>query len=148
MTTRHSASLSYRHLRYTSRWGWLLALCWLLLNTQLAVASHACSLSIVAAPAVIQHQAHTQPSGMTMNHNMADSTPVANTADAGPLCDKHCLPDSASQDTPSIALLALPTETELQLALPASTLVVAGPDWFTPPVIGPPAEIRFCRFRE
>ncbi|AUC44257.1 hypothetical protein D083_3908 [Dickeya solani RNS 08.23.3.1.A] len=70
------------------------------------------------------------------------------TADAGPLCEKHCLPDSASQDLPSLSLLALPVSDEL-LPVPTPEPVTVGSNrWFTPPVAGPPAEIRFCRFRE
>ncbi|MGM3161130.1 hypothetical protein [Dickeya undicola] len=147
MTASRHHPLSLRHLRYKSGWGWLLALCWLLLNTQLAVAGHRCGLSVMAAPVSIQHDAHRTQQSAAMSE-MQPTSAMSSTADSGPLCEKHCLPDSANQDLSSLSLLALPASTELLPVQPPEQASHSNNNWFTPPVVGPPAEIRFCRFRE
>jgi hypothetical protein len=80
--------------------------------------------------------------------DMSAGYDVQTTASVGPLCEKHCQPDTASQDLPSLSLLALPVSSELLPVQPSQPVTVGSNRWFTPPVAGPPAEIRFCRFRE
>ncbi|MEI7062547.1 hypothetical protein [Dickeya chrysanthemi] len=147
MTASRHHPLSLRHLRYKSRWGWMLALCWLLLNAQLAVAGHRCNLAVTAAPVSIQHDAHRmQPDAVMPDMPAADA--IQTTTGVSPLCEKHCQPDTASPDLPSLSLLALPVSSELLPAQPPEPVTAGSNRWFTPPVAGPPAEIRFCRFRE
>ncbi|WP_459607002.1 hypothetical protein [Dickeya oryzae] len=146
MTASRPHPLSLRHLRYKSRWGWMLALCWLLLNAQLAIASHRCDIPLIAAaPVNVQHDTHRMQPDAVMPDTGYD---VQTTASVGPLCEKHCQPDTASQDLPSLSLLALPVSSELLPVQPPQPVTVGSNRWFTPPVAGPPAEIRFCRFRE
>ncbi|WP_168363091.1 hypothetical protein [Dickeya zeae] len=151
MTASRPHPLSLRHLRYKSRWGWMLALCWLLLNAQLAIASHRCDIPLIAAASVapvnVQHDTHRMQSDAVMP-DMSAGYDVQTTASVGPLCEKHCQPDTASQDLPSLSLLALPVSSELLPVQPPQPVTVGSNRWFTPPVAGPPAEIRFCRFRE
>ncbi|QYM94327.1 hypothetical protein FGI21_07760 [Dickeya zeae] len=129
----------------------MLALCWLLLNTQLAIASHRCDIPLIAAASVapvnVQHDTHRMQSDAVMP-DMSAGYDVQTTASVGPLCEKHCQPDTASQDLPSLSLLALPVSSELLPVQPPQPVTVGSNRWFTPPVAGPPAEIRFCRFRE
>ncbi|WP_067486662.1 hypothetical protein [Dickeya sp. CSL RW240] len=147
MTAFRHRPFSLHALRHKSAWGWLLALCWLLLNTQLAVAGHRCGLTITAAPVMVQHEAHrmSHPADMPDGQTTAQ---VKASAEISPLCEKHCLPDSATQELPSLSLLALPVNDELLPVPPSPSLAVASDDRLTPPVTGPPATIRFCRFRE
>lgn len=131
---RHSLS----RLRHRSGWGWLLALCWLLLNAQLAIAGHRCDLPVTAPTPAMQHQSHLMQPAHTPQAAEQQSS----------LCDKHCVPDSVSQDFAALAALAPPASSELSLAERPQPLLLASAEWFSPPVAGPPAEIRFCRFRE
>lgn len=112
---------------------------WLLLNAQLALASHQCSMPVTALPATLEHTER-------MLHDNAPQQ--QQTAEPGLLCDKHCVPDNVQKDTQHAPFVVLPGPTELQVAdwqNAPQTLDVA---WLTPPIAGPPAEIRFCRFRE
>ncbi|MGM3174795.1 hypothetical protein [Dickeya lacustris] len=147
MTAPRYRLLSLHTLRHRSAWGWLLAICWLLLNSQLAIAGHRCTLTPTAAPVVVQHEAHRMPHhGATPDEQSVSQFQAS--PEASPLCEKHCLPDSASQDLPSLSLLALPVNDELLPVNASLSSAVGRPDALTPPVTGPPATIRFCRFRE
>ncbi|MEE3660457.1 hypothetical protein V2I52_00690 [Brenneria sp. g21c3] len=134
------------HLRHKGRWGWLLALCWLFLNAQLALAGHHCDLTINNVSPSVQHQAHLQQTTSHSSHH--DAMPKHSAGQQTPLCEKHCVPDTIKQDNASPALLALPVSSELALAAAPREANCASHVWFTPPVAGPPAEIRFCRFIE
>ncbi len=125
--------------------GMLLIACWFFLNTQLAIAGHQCDLAPAAQPVFSQHQGHLQPdpmqqmlSVMEMSHGKAQNS----------LCEKHCIPDSVQSDSGMLVLAALPTHTELVLADVQQNPHIHRLDWQTPPIVGPPTEIVFCRFRE
>ncbi|MBS0053994.1 hypothetical protein [Yersinia sp. Marseille-Q3913] len=124
--------------------GMLLIACWLILNAQLAVAGHQCDITPAASPVFTQHQGHLQsqmhdmPSMMNMSHGQAQNV----------LCEKHCIPDSVQSDSGMLVLAALPTHTELVLADVQQNPRIHRLDWQTPPIVGPPTEIVFCRFRE
>lgn len=136
-----SISLSMHQLRFAKKraGAWLLAVCWLLLNSQLAIASHGCDLQLTAAAPTAQHMMHMQASEMPAHSMQA----------AGPLCEKHCVPDTAQQDHGNLVLAAvLPANSELLVAAPQPQAQISRLDWQTPPIAGPPAEIVFCRFRE
>ncbi|MBJ7221634.1 MULTISPECIES: hypothetical protein [unclassified Brenneria] len=134
------------HLRHKGRWGWLLALCWLFLNAQLAIAGHQCDLTVSHVSPSIQHQAHLQQTTSHFSHHDAMAKPSAD--QQTPLCEKHCVPDTIKQDNASLISLALPVNNDLVLAAQPHEANGANHVWFSPPVAGPPAEIRFCRFRE
>ncbi|MCL2894689.1 hypothetical protein [Brenneria tiliae] len=134
------------HLRNKGRWGWLLALCWLFLNAQLAIAGHQCDLAVGPDSPLMQHQAHLQQT--TSHHSHHDVMPKPTADQQTPLCEKHCVPDSIKKDNASLVLLALPVSSELALADQPHAVNCASEAWFSPPAAGPPAEIRFCRFRE
>lgn len=113
--------------------------CWLLLNLQLAVAAHH---GLQPQPVMPQVQVHHQPDG-------ADVMPGMENAGQKVICDKHCDPDTAQPNpTTSLQLNALAGETALLVVSPQQESCAERIDWHTPPVTGPPAEIRFCRFRE
>ncbi|HDR2753655.1 TPA: hypothetical protein QCJ76_002246 [Enterobacter asburiae] len=114
----------------------LIAFGWLLIQSQVAVASHDCSIDLRGNVAAIQH--------MDM---MAKPGP-AHTADVSPLCEKHCVPDQAPKDPTHPQLVALPATMTLTLNTPECTDVSPSAWSITPPAVGPPATIRFCRFRE
>jgi hypothetical protein len=116
---------------------WLLMACWLLLNSQLAIANHNCELQLSAEAPMAQHMMHMQQS--------AEPDQVLTT---DPLCEKHCVPDSLKQDHANLTLAALPVSNELLLAAPVPQVHLSQATWQTPPIAGPPAEIVFCRFRE
>lgn len=113
----------------------LVALCVLILQSQLAIASHSCDLNPLGDSSVLQHVNHQQMSSMSITMKT-------------PLCEKHCVPESASQSTDHPPVLALPTTVSLAVvSAPCEGAVTT--DWtLTPPAVGPPATIRFCRFRE
>ncbi|RLM21122.1 hypothetical protein BIY29_14245 [Brenneria alni] len=134
------------HLRNKGRWGWLLALCWLFLNAQLAIAGHQCDLAVSHISPSMQHQAHLQQTTSPSSHHDVMPKPPAD--QQTPLCEKHCVPDTIKQDNASLALLAIPVSNELALVDQPREVNCATHAWFSPPVAGPPAEIRFCRFRE
>jgi len=124
--------------------GLLLVACWLLLNTQLAIASYQCmpvnggSENVSAMPAM----AMSMDMGADMDKAMAHGQ-------ASPqLCEKHCSPDASLHDGSGPVALALPSETLLTLAIPVTHTPTARPEWHSPPIAGPPAEIAFCRQRE
>ncbi|MFZ1874940.1 MAG: hypothetical protein WAU54_19520 [Chania sp.] len=141
MSAQASISLSMHRLRFAKKRAgvWLLAVCWLLLNSQLAIASHSCNLQFAAEAPAAQHMMHMQASEPAMGNMQAE----------GPLCEQHCIPDPMQQDHGSLALAAiLPASSELLVAAPAQQVQFSRADWQTPPIAGPPAEIVFCRFRE
>ncbi|MBS4432267.1 hypothetical protein E2566_07025 [Pectobacterium punjabense] len=150
MSASSRSPLLIHHLRHKGRWGWLLALCWLFLNAQLAIAGHQCDITLSQTPPAIQHQAHLQQTDVQPQSSHAHHAAKASYAadQQTPLCEKHCVPDSVKQDNGSLALLALPVSNELVLADNPITLNQACDAWLSPPAAGPPAEIRFCRFRE
>lgn len=116
----------------------LVAFGWLLIQSQVALASHDCGQPSWQESRVAAH----------MNHMMmADSAPHT-AAMKTPLCAKHCVPDTAQKESGHQLPVALPVSVTLAVALPAcATFSSAG--WaLTPPAVGPPATIRFCRFRE
>ncbi|WP_413736071.1 hypothetical protein ACL2XP_24835 [Sodalis sp. RH21] len=112
---------------------------WLLLNAQLALASHQCSMPITALPAALEHTEQ-------MLHGDAMQSP-AHAAAPGLLCDKHCVPDSAQKDTQHAPFVVLPSQTDLLVAQWRDEPRIPDVAWLTPPIIGPPAEIQFCRYR-
>ena len=91
------ASWTYR-LRFIKKHllMFLLAFGWLLIQAQVAVASHQCSMDLRGEVATIQH--------MEM---MAQPGPHY-AAGASPLCEKHCVPDQVQKDPAQPHLVALP----------------------------------------
>jgi hypothetical protein len=115
----------------------LLAFGWLLLQSQLALAAHRCDIDVQSDIEAIQHLDHPM-----MNGDMQQAS------QQGPLCEKHCIPDSAPKMPDHPVHAALPVTLELVVA---EQPCQAMPDeaWsLTPPASGPPATLRFCRFRE
>lgn len=142
MSALASISISMHRLRFAKKraGAWLLAVCWLLLNSQLAIASHHCNLQLTSAAPAMQHTMHMQAADPQADKMMQAE---------GPLCEKHCVPDSAQQDHGNLALAAvLPASSELLVAAAQPQAQFSRLDWYTPPIAGPPAEIVFCRFRE
>ncbi|WP_276852839.1 hypothetical protein [Enterobacter oligotrophicus] len=131
------ASWTYR-LRFLKKHllMFLVAFGWLLIQSQVAIASHDCSIDLRGDVAAIQH--------MDM---MAKPGPH-NTADASPLCEKHCMPDQGQKDPAQPQLVALPAAITLTLNTPECDAVSHSAWSVTPPAAGPPATIRYCRFRE
>ncbi len=122
----------------------LMAFGWLLIQSQVAIASHDCDLDVQGATVMTQHYDHMM-TGDVMN-NSAMPQPVH--AMKAPLCDKHCIPDVAQKETGHPPLVALSVNLILAVADPVC-VDTAQEGWaLTPPAIGPPAAIRFCRFRE
>ncbi|WP_437613095.1 hypothetical protein [Erwinia sp. V71] len=110
--------------------------CWLLLNAQLAVSSH-----------------HSDTQIISEHHSLTDTDNLCHLAEVDSatfklLCQKHCQPDSAHTPSLSLQLDALPAEEILLLIPQQDSIADRDADWRAPPVTGPPAEIRFCRFRE
>ena len=102
----------------------LIAFGWLLFQSQVAIASHDCTLDMQGRETATTHALQT------------------------PLCDKHCVPDAMQKESGHGSLVALPVETALAVSLPAC-VDTPPTEWsLTPPAAGPPATIRFCRFRE
>lgn len=122
-----------RHLRFIQRHltVLLLTLVGILFQSQVAIASHNCALVVPGESVVMQHMGHLQQQVM-----------------ATPLCEKHCVPDSAQQSNDHPPVIALPVS--MTLAVVERPCQVASRDdgYLTPPAMGPPATIRFCRFRE
>lgn len=125
---------SFSRRRFRIRAGFVAA-CWLLLNMQLALAAH--QMPIPASDVSVQHSVADSPMP-GMQHAAAQKM----------LCDKHCNPDNAQTSAPSLHLTALPVDTRLLLIASEQTPCIEQAQWQQPPVTGPPAEIRFCRFRE
>ncbi|MCU5775439.1 hypothetical protein N5923_19670 [Erwiniaceae bacterium BAC15a-03b] len=103
--------------------------CWLFFSAQLALASHECSLAFSCMPGASQQ--HSQ-------QMLAQAS----------LCDKHCAPDPLQDDHASLHVVAIAADPGLRLAVSDVVAKKFHFDWLRPPVTGPPAEIRFCRFRE
>lgn len=116
----------------------LIALGWLLIQSQVAIASHGCALPVAGEAMAQQHLHH-----LAMN----DNAPKAHAMKA-PLCEKHCVPDLVQKETHHPSLAALPATLTLAVAEPVCTFTPARNWALTPPAAGPPATIRFCRFRE
>lgn len=115
----------------------LLAFCGLLIQSQVAVASHQCDISVDGEAVMLQH----------MQHQMAVKESPAHAMKA-PLCGKHCVPDILQKDLQHTPLIALPAATTLAAVTPLC-VEETGRSWErVPPATGPPATIRFCRFRE
>ena len=131
------ASWTYR-LRFIKKHllMFLLAFGWLLIQSQVAVASHQCSMDLRGEVATIQH--------MEM---MAQPGPYY-AAGASPLCEKHCVPDQVQKDPAQPHLVALPATMTLTLTTPECSSASHSAWSVTPPAVGPPATIRYCRFRE
>lgn len=129
--------------------GMLLVACWLILNAQLAIAGHQCDIAPSATPVFTQHQGHLQPDHVQHSmHSMPSMMDMSHGQAQNSLCDKHCIPDSIQSDSGMLVLAALPTHTELVLVDVQQTPRIHHFDWHTPPIVGPPTEIAFCRFRE
>lgn len=115
----------------------LIAFGWLLFQSQVAIASHDCTLDMQGESAMLQHVDHMQVRESATPHALQT-----------PLCDKHCVPDVMQKETGHGSLAALPVEIALAVSLPAC-VDTPPTEWsLTPPAAGPPATIRFCRFRE
>ncbi len=118
-------------------WMLAMALGFLLVAGQTAQASHGCPLDLEGQVVSVQHQDHL------MGH---DASPSHSTA--SPLCEKHCVPDVMQKESPQNNLVALPVVETLAVIEP-QCLQHTDSHWsLTPPAAGPPATIRFCRFRE
>lgn len=115
----------------------LFALCWLMLNAQLALASHQCDMRPPVENTQMQHNEFMQ---------MPDSTEHMQNQTV--LCEKHCVPERTQSDGSSLPVLALPVVQTLALTTVDARTAVTTADWIAPPVTAPPAEVRFCRFRE
>ncbi|QLK61035.1 hypothetical protein GE278_09830 [Enterobacteriaceae bacterium Kacie_13] len=115
----------------------LFALCWLMLNAQLALASHQCDMRPPVENTQMQHNEFMQMPD-TPEHMQSQSI----------LCEKHCVPERTQSDSGAIPLLALPVAQTLTLTTVDARAAVTTADWVAPPVTAPPAEVRFCRFRE
>ncbi len=109
---------------------------WLLIQSQVAVASHDCTINVQGETASIQHL-----DMMAMPQHHAAPAPSA-------LCDKHCVPEQVQKDTGHSQLVALPAAMTVTLNEPDCVAVASSSRVVTPPAVGPPATIRFCRFRE
>ena len=111
----------------------LIILCAIILQSQLATAAHRCQLDLMGESVTAQHLQHQSAHQETMKT---------------PLCEKHCLPDSSQQKVEHPPLVALPVSLTIAAvdAPCAQTSAVDGS--LKPPAAGPPATIRFCRFRE
>ncbi|WP_437888923.1 DUF2946 domain-containing protein [Phytobacter sp. V91] len=117
----------------------LMAFGWLLIQSQLAIASHDCDLDVQGSSVMAQHYDH-------MMTDTAMQLPMH--AMKAPLCDKHCVPDTAQKDTGHQLPIVLPVSLSLAVVKPVC-VDISREGWaLTPPAVGPPATIRFCRFRE
>lgn len=112
---------------------WVLAICWLLLNAQFAIASHDCQMPDPTLSIQALHTQHTD--------GLADKITT-------PICEKHCLPEASQADTGNHAFVALIPETTLPLAYVPRQEQHSSFSSFPPPIQELAAEIRFCRFRE
>lgn len=115
----------------------LFAFGWLFVNSQVAVASHDCPVEFSSQPLSIQH-----------NQHMLMKDEFARVKAKGALCEKHCIPDVMQKDNDHSSLIALPVTYSLALVVPECSEALVPAAVLTPPATGPPATIRFCRFRE
>ncbi|MGR4049169.1 DUF2946 domain-containing protein [Kosakonia cowanii] len=115
----------------------LIALGWLLIQSQVAIASHACTLPVPGEAMMQQHMHHLAMGDDAPPHRMK-----------GVLCEKHCVPDLVQQEGHHPSLAALPATLTLAIAEPVFTAITSSGWTLTPPAAGPPATLRFCRFRE
>ncbi|WP_297119287.1 hypothetical protein V1599_08650 [Enterobacter sp. ECC-175] len=131
------ASWTYR-LRFLKKHllMFLMAFGWLLIQSQVAVASHDCSIDLRGEVAAIQH--------MEMMGNAAPQ----HASDASPLCEKHCVPDQVQKEPAQPQLVALPSAMTIALNVPECRSAGYSAWSVNPPAVGPPATIRYCRFRE
>lgn len=116
----------------------LIALGWLLIQSQMAIASHGCTLPVPSEAMAQQHLHHLA---------MGDDAPKAHAMKA-PLCEKHCVPDQVQKESHYPSLEALPATLTLAISEPVCSAITSRSWVLTPPAAGPPATIRFCRFRE
>ncbi len=116
----------------------LMAFGWLLIQSQVAVASHDCDVNVQGESMMLQHMAHWQTA----------RAPVPAQMMSAPLCDKHCVPDVAQKDTGHAPLVAIPATLAVAVTLPHCDEIATSAWSLTPPAVGPPTTIRFCRFRE
>ncbi|KNC93068.1 hypothetical protein [Trabulsiella odontotermitis] len=115
----------------------LLAFGWLFIQSQIALAAHRCDIDMQGDIAAIQHQDHQMAKG-----DMQQVNPQ------GSLCEKHCIPDSSPKMPDHPVHAALPATLEL-VAVEQPCQTISDAAWsLTPPASGPPATLRFCRFRE
>lgn len=131
------ASWTYR-LRFLKKHllMFLMAFGWLMIQSQVAVAFHSCTIDVRGEVAAIQHM------------DMMATPGIHSAADASPLCEKHCVPDQAQKDPAQPQLVAIPAAMTLTLNSPECTSASHSAWSVTPPAVGPPATIRYCRFRE
>lgn len=115
----------------------LFALCWLMLNSQLALASHQCDMRPPVMPTTMEHNEFMQMPG-SPEHLQSQSV----------LCEKHCVPEKTSSDSGAVPVLALPVIPALALITVNASEAVTTADWVAPAVTAPPAEEQFCRYRE
>lgn len=112
--------------------------CWLMLNTQLALAAHLCDV-----PQALQTTQVVSHHGMNMAQASHASAMVKT-----PLCDKHCTPDNVQKTASPLHLDAMAHDTSTLRVIADDTEIPDQHAWLTPPRTGPPAEIVYCRFRE
>ncbi|WP_297203998.1 DUF2946 domain-containing protein [uncultured Pluralibacter sp.] len=114
----------------------LVMLCAILLQSQLAAAAHRCQINLLGESVGVQHAVHlnekSAPKGMGKTL----------------LCEKHCLPDSGQQSSDYPPLIALPATLSVAVIEPDPRAARPADYRLPPPAAGPPATIRFCRFRE
>ncbi|MBU9815810.1 hypothetical protein J1781_13210 [Rahnella sp. C60] len=139
MSVRFAISQFMHSLRLPSKRvsALLFALCWLILNSQLALASHQCDMR---PPVENTPMAHNMTMQTTDSPEYMQSQSV--------LCEKHCVPERTSSDSGSVSLVALPVLPALAMITVDASTAVTTADWVAPPVTPPPAEVQFCRYRE
>lgn len=115
----------------------LFALCWLLLNSQLALASHQCDMRPPVENTTMSHNEYMQ---------MPDSPEHMQSQSV--LCEKHCVPERTQSDSGNVPIVALPVVPALAVITLDASVAVTTADWIAPPVTAPPAEVQFCRYRE
>lgn len=134
--TRRALIKNFRVLRQ-HLWMLTMALGFLLAAGQTAQASHGCPLDPDGQVVSVQHQDHRMGHAPSPSHSTAS-----------PLCEKHCVPDVMQKESPQLTLLALPVVDTLAVIEPQCVYQISSYWSLTPPAAGPPATIRFCRFRE
>lgn len=115
------------------------AVCWLLLHMQLSIAAH--------------HTLSPAPAGHTVfaasaQHEDPALCPTQSVVDDRPLCEKHCHPDNAPCVWKTLHPCLLPVDTTLLLVAQSDERLLPQNTGHITRITGPPAEIRFCRFRE